>query len=258
MVQELLWQAERLHGGVYIVIAQQPAHRIAEPADDAVVFNRDDQPVGARRAGQRLVHGLAPARVHDRHPDTLIRQPARGLHTDPGHRAHPGQQHVRRLVLGRDPQHVHAAQHAYGGDVATGTPPWESAPPSARPGSPPPHAPTRRPGRRPGGPRPSGQGRPEGSTRPTCRCGWGHRNRSRRPGRARTSRAAGAARHPSAPGQRHGSETSRRSRRPGASRRARTRRRWSPRAARRCRRRTSAPGTPAGTERARSGRAWPR
>jgi hypothetical protein len=107
--QELLRQAEGLHRHVHVVIAQQPGHRVAEPAGPPVVLHGDHQPVLPRRADQRLVHRLGPARVHHGDADPVPGQPVRDLQAGQRHHAGADEQDVRAEALGRRAEHVHAA-----------------------------------------------------------------------------------------------------------------------------------------------------
>ena len=112
VVEELLLKAERLHRDVQVVVAQQPGHRVTEPAGPPVVLHHRDQPVLPRRADDGLVDRLEPARVDDGHPDAVVAEPSRDLDAGDRHRAGPEQQHVPAGALGGHGQDVHLAELA--------------------------------------------------------------------------------------------------------------------------------------------------
>src|SRR5580704_9087560 len=79
--EELLRQAEGFDRHVDVVVAQQPGHRVAEPAGPAVVLDHRDKPVRPGGLDDRLVDRLDPPRVDDGDTDAVILEATRHLDT---------------------------------------------------------------------------------------------------------------------------------------------------------------------------------
>src|SRR5260370_21593511 len=92
VVQELLRQPERPHRRVHVMVAQQPAHGVAEAPRPAVVLRRPHNPGPPAPAPHPPADRLAPPRADDRNPDPRTGEPFPAQTPTPPHRpgpAHP-------------------------------------------------------------------------------------------------------------------------------------------------------------------------